>query len=81
MVLPDLVIRVSFIARALPNQSGKQIVAIEQAVGGFDVAVEQTDLVGRMRSFGDLVDDADHSSGIQRPPELCSPIRVSRLCC
>ena len=53
------------------NQISK-IVAIERDLGGFDVAVEQTDLVRSMHRFGDLVDDADCSSGIQRPVRLCA---------
>jgi len=44
-----------------------EVVAVEQDVGGFDVAVQQTNLMGRMQCLSDLVDGAHRPRGIQRP--------------
>jgi len=44
-----------------------EVVAIEQDVGRFDVAVHQPDLVGGVQCLGDPLDDAHRPRGLQRP--------------
>ena len=48
------------------NQVG-EVVLVEQDVGRFDVAVQQTDLVGGVQGLGDPLDDAHRPRRLQRP--------------
>jgi hypothetical protein len=48
------------------NQVG-EVVAVEQDVGGFDVAVQQTNLMGGVQGQGDPLDDAHRPRRLQRP--------------
>ena len=68
IVLPDLVIRVSSAARAIPKSIRyAKSSLVEQNVGRFDVAVHQPDLVGGVQGFGHLLDDAHRPRRLQRP--------------
>ena len=68
IVLPVLVNRVSLGGAGDPeiDQVG-EVVLVEQNVGGFDIAVQQADLVRGMQREGDLFDDAHRPRRLQRP--------------